>query len=197
MDLEIGQFENGMFMNYFGQLSPRAQSRPAVLAGLDDDLMLGYIDISKGVLPIPTRPDGQPARIGMTHIDDVGKYVAATVNLPVGTWPKSGILTMASATTTFTHVREILEEECGVKIMNDTITVEDCDHKKVEFDRVLQEKGFDMAAFKGAMVAEMETVACLGERGGSWEENELGKLCPEVRTWDLGKYLVEAWGRKE
>ena len=171
-----------MFINYFGQLSPQAQSNPAVLAGLDDDLMLDYIDISKGVLPIPTRPDGQAARISMTHIDDVGKYVVAAVGLPLGMWPKSRILTMASASTTFTHVREILENECGLKITYDTVTVEDCDRKKAEFDKILQEKGFDMAAFKGRMVAEMEKVACLGEQGGSWEEKQLGRLCPEVRT---------------
>ena len=196
-DLEIGQFKNGMFMNYFGQLSPQAQSSPAVLAGLDDDLMLDYIDISKGVLLIPTTPDGQSARISMTHIDDIGKYVVAAVSLPLGKWPKSGILTIASATTTFTHVSEILEKECGLKITHNTVTVEDCDRKKAEFDRVLQENGFDMAVFKGGMVAEMERVACLGEQGGTWEENELGKLCAEVRTGGVREYLVEAWGRKD
>jgi hypothetical protein len=194
-DFEIAQFKNGAFLNYFAQRAPSVHSKPHLLAGLDDDLMLEYIDISTGTLPIPFNECREPAKVSMTHLDDVGKYVAAAVALPGGAWPEAGVFNVAGNTFTYEEVRDVLEKECGVRIDHAVVTPEDCDRRKAEADVNLAER-FDSGVFKAGMVAQMQKVICRGVRGGSWEENVLGRMCPEVKPVDLREYLIEVWGEK-
>ena len=191
-DFEIAQFENGGFLNYFAQHSPAVTTAPELLGGLVDDMMLPYINIAEGVLPIPTDAEGRPAKISMTHLGGIGKYVAAAVSLPPGRWPRSGIFTVAGNTFTFVEVREILERDCGLTVKHETVTAADCERRKAEFDRKL-EGGFDREAFIGGMVAQMQKVICIGERGGAWEENTPGELLQGVERVDLRSYLMRVW----
>ncbi|ETN36417.1 uncharacterized protein HMPREF1541_08694 [Cyphellophora europaea CBS 101466] len=194
-DFEVAQFENGGFLNYFAQKAPSVAAKPHLLAGLDDDLMLEYIDISQGILPIPVNADGDSATVSMTHIDDVGKYVAAVVALPAGSWPQSGIISIAGNTFTYIEVRHIVERECGITLQHATIDPDECDRRKKEADAKLAGE-FDLATFKSGMVAQMQKVTCQGARGGAWADNEAGEVCPDVTPVDLREYLHEVWGKQ-
>lgn len=189
---EIALFKNGGFLNYFAQRAPSAATKPHLVAGLEDDLMFEYIDVSRGILPIPVNLAGDHATVSMTHIDDVGKYVAAAIALPPNSWPESGVINVAGSTFTHAQIRDVLESDCGVPIKHTVVTPEDCDRRKAAADAKLAE-GFDLEVFKAGMVAQMQKVICGGLKGGSWEENSLAHLCPDVKPVDLKEYLVEVW----
>src|SRR5436305_5919510 len=78
--LECTRFFVGMFMNYLGQSCP-ADRREDALAGLEDDLMLDFINIEAGHALVPVTSDGQPCRLSLCEINDVGKLVAAALDL--------------------------------------------------------------------------------------------------------------------
>lgn len=201
--IEIAQFQNGMFMQYLAQNlpDPDAQSvdgkgtRKEVLqSGLDDDLMLEYIDVANGTLAIPTMDSGEPAQITITSIEDIGKFVAAAIDLPKGEW--HDFLGMAGTTVTFADVRKILSDNTiAPKIVDRVVTKNDCEKIENEFDKEL-EKGFSVEALKGKMVAQMEKAACGGRVGESVIEGKLNELCPQVKATDLKQYLKEVWGER-
>jgi hypothetical protein len=193
---EIAQFKNGGFLNYFAQCAPSAANKPQLLGGLEDNLMLEYIDIASGILPIPVDEHSRPATVSMTHIDDIGRYVAAAMALPAGAWPRSGVINIAGNTFTYEEVRDVLERDCGMKIPHSVVTPSDCDRRKAEADTKLARDGFDMQVFKAGMVAQMQKVICEGVEGGAWEKNTLPDVHAEIRPVGLKEYLTEVWGRK-
>ena len=84
--IERASFHNGMFMNYLAQSEATCPDKDErfALGGLEDDLMLQYMDILHGKLVIPVDKPGNPSPTSMTHIDDIGMFVAATVDLLPG-----------------------------------------------------------------------------------------------------------------
>lgn len=194
--LEVAQFKNGGFLNYFAQRAPSAARHPELLGGLEDDLMLEYIDVAAGTLPIPVNNRGEPATVSMTHIDDIGRYVAAAIALPTGAWPRSGIINIAGNTFSYKEIRDILEHTCGLTIKHAVVTPADCDGRKTQADAKLAQDGFDLQVFKAGMVAQMQKVICQGVEGGSWQRNDLAETCAEVKPVDLEKYLVEVWATR-
>ena len=202
-DMEIAQFQNGMFMQYLARNLPDPEERSvsgemrkdALLCGLEDDLMLDYIDIASGRLCIPTTVSGEPARISTTNIADIGKFVAAALDLPPGSW--HGCMGMSGTIKTFAEIRDILANETHApKIEKNTVTAKDCEQAIEKFNTRLAE-GFSIEALKGKMVAQMEKASCSGVVGEGFVEAKLNELCPEVVTTDLRDYLREVWGAKQ
>jgi hypothetical protein len=205
-NVEIAQFENGMFMEYLAQSFQNSECvtpsgvtrREELLSGLEDDLLRSYIDVAHGVLLIPTTDAGEPARFTITRIVDIGKFVAAALDLPAGSWDESdGILGMSGCTVTFEEIRRILREETNApEIKEEVVTREDCLREVARFDEELS-KGFSVEALKGKMVAQMEAATCNGRVGETVIEPMLNRLCSEVEVTDLRAYLSEVWGRKK
>lgn len=201
--IEIAQFQNGMFMQYLAQKLPdpdgqsadgRGTKKEVLLCGLEDDLMLEYIDIASGTLAIPTSDSGVPAKISMTSIEDIGKFVAAALDLPKGEW--HGFLGMTGANVTLGEIRQMLREETNAPdIKENILTKEDCQNVERGFDEVLN-KGFSVEALMGKMVAQMEKAACGGVVGETMIEGKLNEVCPEVKVTDLKQWLKEVWGAK-
>lgn len=183
--LECASFQNGMFMNYFaqGKTFADADKTELALAGLVDDFMVEYIDVPHGRLVIPLDERGQPSQTTVTHIQDIGKFVAAAVDFPPGQW--KGSLGMAGDTCSFQEVADLLRAK-GVHLRHETITAQQCDERIRAFDEQLA-KGFNLQAFKGKMVAQMVRVQCEGQVDSAVIKPTLNKLCPEVnpiKTWD-------------
>lgn len=151
-DIEVAQFQNGMFMQYLAQSLPNPNEpaasgnsrKEALLCNLEDPMMLDYIDIASGKLVISTNTSGAPARISMTSIKDIGKFVAAAIDLPRGSW--DGFMGMAGATLTLAEIRDILAESTNApNIKEETITTKDCEETEKRYDADLA-KGFTIEA---------------------------------------------------
>ena len=201
-DIEIAQFQNGMFMQYLAQNLPNPDEptasgnsrKQALLCNLEDPMMLDYIDIASGRLLISTNASGAPAKITTTSITDIGKFVAAALDLPHGLW--NGFMGMAGATVTLAEIRNILVEGTNAqKVRNESITAKDCEEIEEKYEAELAE-GFSVEALIGKMVAQMERASCQDVVGECIIEPKLNQLCPDVEVTDLGAYLQEVWGSK-
>jgi hypothetical protein len=204
-EIEIGMFQNGMFMEYLAQgmgdleritewEGTRGSRKQVLLNGLVDELLLDYIDIAKGKLVVPLTSSGGPAKVTLTSIRDIGKFVAAALDLPPGKW--EGNLGMVGTTVTMAEVRDILATETRApEIKDQSVSAEECDNIVEGFDRQLAER-FSLQAWLGRMVAQMEKAACSGVLGEAIIEGKLNELCPDVLTTDLKEYLKEVWGKK-
>ncbi|KIW52412.1 hypothetical protein, variant [Exophiala xenobiotica] len=189
--IECASFHNGMFMNYLaqGKLTCPAEDEQFALGGLEDDLMLQYIDIPHGKLVIPIDNQGHSSPTSMTHIGDIGTFVAAAVDLPPGQW--TGHLGMVGDTCTFQHVKHLLTE-VGIQVQHETITADQCDEKIRDLDEQLA-RGFNIGALKGKMVAQMLKVQCEGQFGGSVFESSLNRLCPQVKPVKISEFIQRVY----
>ena len=202
-DIEIAQFQNGMFMQYLAQKLPNPDEpavsgvsrKEALLCNLEDPMMLDYIDIASGRLVISTNASGAPAKITTTSITDIGKFVAAALDLPRGSW--DGFMGMAGTTATLAEIRAVLAESTNApNIKDETIAANNCEDIEKKYDAKLA-KGFSVEALIGKMVAQMEKASCQDTIGGCIVEPKLNKLCPDVEVIDLRTYLKEVWGAKQ
>ena len=202
-NIEIAQFQNGMFMQYFAQKLPNPDGLTAegsarkdeFLCGLEDEMMLDYIDIAAGKLVVSTTTSGEPARITTTSIGDIGKFVAAALSLPPRSW--NGFMGMSGATITFAEIRDMLANETNApRIKDESITAEDGGQTEENYDAELA-KGFSVPALIGKMVAQMMKASCQDVVGESIIEPKLNQLCPEVEVTDLRAYLRDVWGAKQ
>ncbi|KIX07960.1 uncharacterized protein Z518_02614 [Rhinocladiella mackenziei CBS 650.93] len=187
--VECATFQNGMFMNYLAQGKTYSgtdrKEEEFALSGLVDDLMLEYVDIRKGKLVIPLDDVGQPSKISMTHIGDIGKFVAAAVELPPGQW--KGQLGMAGDTCTLEDVLNLVRDK-GIQLHHETLTTQQCDEKIRDFDQQLA-KGFSIDALKGKMVAQMMKVSCEGQVDGAIIRPTLNELCPQVQPVSAREFI--------
>jgi hypothetical protein len=184
--LECTRFFVGMFMNYLGQGCP-ADRREEALAGLEDDLMLDFINIEAGRTLIPVTSDGRPCRLSLCELNDVGRFVAAALNLE--TWEKE--MGMVGSTTT---VEEIVwvAERTGRLMKTETFTKANAQQRIRKFDQQL-ERRFTLNAWKGRMVAQMVEFMCEDEVGCAVIEPVLNRLCPHIKPMAFDEYLTRVW----
>lgn len=193
--IECAMFQPGMFMNYLAQgieyPSTQAGSKrqQQATAGLVDDMMLEYIDVTRGKLLIPLNDEGRPARLSATDIADVGRFVAAAVDLPKGQW--NGDLGMVGDTFTMQEVREVLVG-LGVQVAEETITKEQCRERIEGFDMELQ-RAFSVESLIGKMVAQMMLVTCKDKLGGAKIEPKLNQLCSNVQPIAVQDFLKRTY----
>lgn len=185
--LACADFQTGGFMNYFaqGKTFSDEKDKEFALGGLEDDLMLEYIDIPNGRLVIPLDEGGQPSKITMTHLNDVGKFVAAAIDLPLQYW--QGHLGTAGDTFSFDEVAELLQGK-GVQLDRQTLSMQECDQRIKSYDDELA-KCFSVKALKGKMVAQMMRVQCGGQVGSGIVEGSLNELCPSVKPVTIREYI--------
>jgi uncharacterized protein YbjT (DUF2867 family) len=184
--LECTRFFVGMFMNYLGQSCP-ADRREEALAGLEDDLMLDFINIEAGHALLPVTSDGQPCRLSLCEINDVGRFVAAALDLD--NW--EGEMGMVGSTTT---VEEIVwvAERTGRLVKTETFTKVHARQRIQEFDEQLK-KRFSLKALKGRMVTQMMECMCEDKVGYVVIEPVLNRLCPLITPMAFDEYLTRVW----
>lgn len=197
-DVECSMIQVGGFLEYFAQ---GCGDLDGLQAGLEDDLMLDYINVTKGRLIIPCKDlDGQkvPAKVSMTSLWDIGHFVAASLDLPKGRLgTQVGIV---GDIFDFESVRKFSDEN-GVSLgIVSYVTYSECleiVHKKgAQFDKKIQAGRFDLGLFKEKMAAQMYACLCEEETGGGIVTGlTLNELCPSVQTTSIDDLLGKAWGR--
>lgn len=184
--LECTRFFVGMFMNYLGQSCP-ADRREEALAGLEDDLMLDFINIEAGHALLPVTSDGQPCRLSLCEINDVGRFVAAALDLE--NWGNE--MGMVGSTTTMEEIIWVAERT-GRLVKTETFTNAHAQQRIKKFDEQL-ERGFSLKALKGRMVAQMMECMCEDKVGCAVIEPVLNRLCPLITPMAFDEYLTRVW----
>lgn len=196
--VECCTIQNGCFLEYFAQGSPDQTLR----AGLEDDLMLEYIDIAEKRLVIPCRSKEPPvpARVTITSLRGIGRFVAASLDLRQG--EMTGQIGIAGATCSFDSVVTTVSAFPGFADMAlEYTTAEESRGVAAEKNQALQEKmarsgEFDVDLLKGVMVAQIYACMCEEEGGGGVVSGRLlNKSCPEVETTRIEEFLRKAWCR--
>ncbi|KIV89049.1 hypothetical protein, variant [Exophiala mesophila] len=188
-------FQNGAFMNYFAQgkkfpNDKEGQAEEAyALGGLKDGMMLKYINLPSQKLIIPLTSDGTPSLITMTLLDDIGKFVAAAIDLPPEQW--QGHLSMAGDTFTYEHVYSLMQDQ-GLVLPHETTTIDQCQTLIDDLDKALTHH-FSLETLIEKMVAQMIQVHCRGEIGGGQLQPTLNQLCPEVKSTTIAEYLQRVY----
>lgn len=184
--LHCTRFSLGIFMNYLGQGCP-ADRREAALAGLDDYLMLDLVDIQAGHALIPITDQGQPARISMCELGDVGRFVAAALNLDE--WQEE--LSMVGSTTTMDEV-VWMAERMGRLMKTQTLTKKQAQQRIMEIDRQLQQQ-YSLKASRARILAQTMEYMCDDQVGSAIVRPILNDLCPEVQPMPFDEYLTMYW----
>ncbi|KAK5103919.1 hypothetical protein LTS08_003342 [Lithohypha guttulata] len=153
--VECCTIQNGGFLEYFVQGCGDLELQ----AGLEDDLMLEYIDIGNRKLVIPCVETGEPARVTMTSLRDIANFVAASLDLPRGVM--TGQIGTAGWTGTFENVADVLKRlEPAVDVEKVYVTAEECGNKAEEYGQTFRAKigkgDFDLVAFKEAKTADFD-----------------------------------------
>jgi hypothetical protein len=121
-----------LFMNYLGQGCP-ADRREEALFGLEDDLMLDFINIEAGRALIPRTSDGRPCRLSLCELSDIGRFVAAALNLET----REEEMGMVGSTTTMEEIVWVAERT-GRLMRTKTFTKADAQQRVTDFDQQLE-----------------------------------------------------------
>jgi NmrA-like family len=187
--LECARFIPGWFMNYLGQGCPE-QKKEQATAGLDDDLMLDYVDIGRGKVTVPHTEKGSPAKVSMTEMGDIGRFVAAALDLDAGKWEAD--MGMVGSTVDLEQMARVAEKVTERNFEITTVTKENVKHREDDFDKQMA-KEFSIEALKGKMVAQLMQCACEEEIGNQINDPVLNRLCPDVKPVGFEQYLERFW----
>ena len=191
--LECARFMSGWFMNYLGQGCPEGRKEEAT-AGLVDNLVIDYVDMAGGKMTVPLGRDGEPAKLTMTELGDIGRFVAAAVDLDEGRWEAD--MGMVGSTVHLEDVARVAEKVTGQKLEIKHITKEELKQREDDFDEQLR-KGFALPALLGKMVTQLMQCVCDEEVGNQILDPVLNRLCPDVRPVGYEEYVERFWSRDD
>ncbi|KAH7357960.1 hypothetical protein B0T11DRAFT_98220 [Plectosphaerella cucumerina] len=205
--LEIGFFNQGSFMNYFGLgtfTTPEAEEpedvalekyrigwgykagedaaaegvqRQGPLADGSGAFLLG---LKNGIAELPVRDDGEWPRITLTTSRDVGKFVAASLDLPK--WELE--MGMSGDTVTMGELLEAAETITGKKFQVTKITRQGLEKKLAATaeDDFMTRLWIDTNL---AYTRDREDEVVL--------RPTLNRLCPDVKTVSAREYMEKCW----
>ncbi|GAD95780.1 hypothetical protein MYCGRDRAFT_108162 [Paecilomyces variotii No. 5] len=168
--LEYTRFVNGLWMNVWGPGCPR-----------DEEEALGAykgrppfcIDVRAGTALIPG--DGSQ-RMVVTRTQDVGRFVAAALELPH--WEAESRI--AGDRLTFTEVVELVKEICGKDLHITTLSVED-------LEGILNSGNLDVGE---RFYYQLLLSIALGRTDF---EPTLNNLCPHIKSLSVAEYFRRYW----
>lgn len=187
--LECARFAPGWFMNYLGQGCPGSKKEEGI-AGLDDDFMTDYIDIAKGKITVPLTKDGRPAKMSMTGLEDIGRFVDAALSLEKGKWEAD--MGMVGSTVDLGEVAYKAEKVTGRKFEIKNITKKELKQREDDLDQQLTQE-FSVDALLAKMVVQLMQCACEEEVGNQIIDPVLNRLCPSVKPVGFEEYLERFW----
>ncbi|ERF75642.1 hypothetical protein EPUS_04622 [Endocarpon pusillum Z07020] len=187
--LECARFTPGWFMNYLGQGCPESKNEEAI-AGLDDGFMIDYVDIAKGKMTVPLAEDGRPAKMSMTELGDIGRFVAAALDLAEGEWEAD--MGMVGSTVDLEEVARKAEQVTGRTFEIKSITKEELKQREDDLDQRLAE-AFSVDALLAKMVVQLMQCACEEQVGNQMIDPVLNRLCPNVKPLGFEEYLQRFW----
>ncbi|KAF2718517.1 NAD(P)-binding protein [Polychaeton citri CBS 116435] len=190
--LEVAQFSGGGFMNYlligfeFGTGETADGRREKAWAGLVDNEPAYVWDWRCDKVDLLMRDDGTSARVTMTSIDDIGKFVAAACTLPDGQWEQS--MQMVGETVEIGAATEVLEEVSGRNFNKKLLVTREDLEKRIER---IQCFGNDEGEIIKKLVTQCEIIMVEGEVGGGVLEPIVNRLCPEVKAKGVRDFLED------
>lgn len=205
--IEIGYFNHGSFMNYIGHgifATPEPEDSPgqalaryragegykpgedAACQGLHrqgplaDQSGAFLVGLKNGVAELPVKDDGQWPRITFTSLRDVGKFVAASLDLPK--WEEE--MTMAGDTVTMGELLASAEAVTGK-------TFEVKQLKKQELLSTLESTSYQ--DFMARLWLEFDLAYIRDSDDEVVLRPTLNRLCPAVKPASVREYMEEHW----
>ncbi|KAM0271396.1 hypothetical protein ACHAQH_009118 [Verticillium albo-atrum] len=206
--IEIGHFNHGSFLNYVGHgIFPTPQAAVEIeeealalykkgngyLSG-EDDAVQGLhrmgpladgsgaflVGLKNGIAELPVKEDGTWPQISWTSARDVGRFVAASLDLPK--WEEE--MTMAGETITMGELLASAESVAGKKIAVTKLEKKDLEERL--------EKSED---FMERLWLEFYLAYIRDEEGEVVLPPTLNRLCPQVKPSTVRQYMEEHWSK--
>lgn len=168
--MEYTQFTCGIFMNYLGTGTPKGETE--VLSGLRPWNFV--INTKAGTADLPG--DGN-SKLTFTRLQDVGKFVAAALDLD--RWEDE--MGMVGSTMSYNEVIDAIEKVTKRKMLVKNNSEE-------ELKKLIKED-------KGAVFYNQVRLSIA--QGKMPVEPTLNKLAPEVRPWTVEEFLEKYWSGVE
>lgn len=190
--LECAEFLPGWFMNFFGHGCPE-EKREEAYAGLFDNFLIDFINLAEGKITVPVTDEGKPGRISITEIGDIGRFVAAALDLEKGQWgPEMG---MMGSTVDLAEVARLAEMVTGRKFEVTKITKEELQQREDELDLQLARE-FSVKNLVTKLAVQLMKCICEDKVGNQIVVSVLNELCPQIKPMGIEEYLERFWSTK-
>ncbi|KAF7125971.1 hypothetical protein CNMCM5793_002330 [Aspergillus hiratsukae] len=110
--IDAARFPCGMFMNYLG-IGIGGDKEKVARAGFAEGAFLVHLDAEPAYVVVPVREDGSSPRLTLTDIRDVGRFVAAALEMEEWGGRELG---MAGDTVGFDELVRLCEKYTGKKV---------------------------------------------------------------------------------
>jgi len=206
-EIEISYFNQGSFMNYLGmgiftapeptgseqETIARIRQGGGYMSGEDsalEGLQRGgpladqsgafLVGLKSGIAELPVRSDGNWPRVTFTAMSDVGKFIAASLDL--AKWEER--MDMAGETLTMGELLRHAEEVTGKTFNVTTLKTADIERKMA----TLQQDDFT-----GLLWADFNLAYCRDREDETVLKPTLNTLCPEIEPIGVRAYLDKFW----
>lgn len=206
-DIETARFNNGLFLNYFAYgilpLRMKAEAEAPSLealkqgngyasvgdmaleglsfeGGMADGEGAFFVSLNGGLAEVPVKTDGSWPRLSLTTVRDVGRYVAASLDLP--RWnPDMNIM---GDTLSFGDLISEAERITGkaFRVERWEETSLDPQLAALEQDEPWRKLGL-----------EFKKSYCRDEEGLGWSRPTVNQMCPHVRLVRASEFLEKWW----
>ncbi|KAF1842014.1 uncharacterized protein K460DRAFT_177620 [Cucurbitaria berberidis CBS 394.84] len=205
-EVECARFNNGLFLNYlgYGILSRQMKDKAAqptlkklqagggyaeggdsALEGItpEGDMPDGegafFMSLKSAIAEMPVKEDGSWPRISLTSVRDVGRFVAASLDLP--RWERD--MNIIGDTLTAGELIELGERVTGEKFNVNKLKRGDL---RGQLD-ALPDESIER------LPLEFKESYCRDEEGLGWSTPTVNELCPEIKPMSTEQYLRKWW----
>lgn len=190
-EMEWTRFECGLFMNYLGFGVPERPGEEEGRAGLREEALGGrerdgewFYYTTRCSAELPVKTDGTFPRMTLTAVEDIGKFVAKSLDLPPGGWETTSY--MVGETVRVDEVVRIAEQVMGKKWEVETVSPEELEAKI---------KGLVLETDAGRKLwAQLALCYTKDAEGEGWFEGKLNGLFPDVQPLSVEGYLRKFYG---
>jgi uncharacterized protein YbjT (DUF2867 family) len=174
--IDAARFPCGMLMNYLG-IGIGGEKEKEARAGFAEGAFLVHLDAEPAYVVVPVREDGSSPRLTLTDIRDVGRFVAAALEMEEY---GGRVLGMAGDTVKFDELVRLCEKYTGKKIEVRRVTMQQLE------DRLKEIPPEDVLKRMDCQIA----MACA--RDGSVVPGVLNEVC-KVRPVKVEEFLQKYW----
>ena len=189
--LECARFCCGMFMNYLGlgcgleDGEGGREKEEALLHGFQDEPVIW--DVGRRRAELPVKDDGTFPAVTLTEIGDIGRFVAAACELPLGRWEKT--MSMVGDTVRVDEVLGLLERHVGTAFEVSQVGKEELRRRAESVQGI----GSNRNEIFKKMIAQIELVMLKESKQACMLEPIVNHLCPEVKPYSVDSYLKKLY----
>ena len=188
-ELECARFCCGMFMNYLG-LGHKFEGKmrkkeKELLHGFQDEPMIW--DVGKRKAELPVKDDGTFPAVTLTEIGDIGRFVAAACELPLGKWEKT--MSMVGDTINVDEVVGLLVKYVGASFEVSKVGRQELQSRADSVQGI----GSSREELLKKMTAQIEMVILEEEVQACVLDPVINRLCPSVKPYNVDSYLEQLY----